>query len=428
MADISNLEDSKSTNECKEDDSNVITMLDVLEEEKMLEDDALAVLGASDDKNCTYSQGYVKRQALYACMTCLPPEQGDCAGVCLACSYDCHEGHELIELYTKRNFCCDCGNSRFKGKKCNLEPNKRAVNENNVYSQNFSGVYCTCKRPYPDPDDSIQDEMIQCIVCEDWFHTRHLGSKVPGSDDYSEMICSQCTSNLPFLQHYLGFSVTKISNSPAKDDTSTVDVCDTVEEKSSLDMSNITEDMKSSPQKLNNSLDSECTTTTPQKRPTLNGTVCESSPQKIAGSNASECKLKSFVPSAWSGGATYWLDGFRNMLCTCRSCLDVYKTKGVEFLTDPLDTVQEYEETGKSRREKDGSSQYERGLQALSEMDRVRQVEAIQQYNEMKTHLNEYLAKFAENKKVVREEDIREFFSGMQARKKPRLEIPYYCH
>lgn len=56
MADMSNLEDSKSTNDCKEDDSNVITMLDVLEEEKMLEDDALAVLGASDDKNCTYNQ------------------------------------------------------------------------------------------------------------------------------------------------------------------------------------------------------------------------------------------------------------------------------------------------------------------------------------------------------------------------------------
>lgn len=425
MADMSNLEDSKSTNDCKEDDSNVITMLDVLEEEKMLEDDALAVLGASDDKNCTYSQGYVKRQALYACMTCLPPEQGDCAGVCLACSYHCHEGHELIELYTKRNFCCDCGNSRFKGKKCNLEPAKNPVNESNVYSQNFFGVYCTCKRPYPDPDDTIQDEMIQCIVCEDWFHTRHLGSKVPAADEYSEMICNQCTSNLSFLQHYLGFSVTKISNSPAKGDTSIVDICDK-EEKSSLDVSDITEDNNKSPQKLNGScLDSECTS--PQKRPPPNGISCESSPQKVTSSTA-ECKLKSLIPVAWSGGATYWPDGFRKLLCTCSSCQEMYKSKKVEFLVDPQDTVQEYEEAGKSRREKDGSSQYERGLQALSELDRIRQVEAIQQYNEMKTHLSEYLAKFAASKKVVREEDIREFFSGMQAKKKPKIELPYYCH
>ena len=32
-------------------------MLDVLQDEQDLEDDANAVLGAADDKNCTYSQG-----------------------------------------------------------------------------------------------------------------------------------------------------------------------------------------------------------------------------------------------------------------------------------------------------------------------------------------------------------------------------------
>ena len=42
-----------------EDDSiepaeGAISMIDVLEEEKQLEDDANAVLGDSDDKNCTY--------------------------------------------------------------------------------------------------------------------------------------------------------------------------------------------------------------------------------------------------------------------------------------------------------------------------------------------------------------------------------------
>lgn len=44
-------------------------------------------------------QGYVSRQALYACATCDPETS---AGVCLACCLECHEGHELFELYTKR--------------------------------------------------------------------------------------------------------------------------------------------------------------------------------------------------------------------------------------------------------------------------------------------------------------------------------------
>ena len=46
-------------------------------------------------------QGYVPRQALYACDTCTGPAEMP-AGICLACSYECHEGHQLHELYTKR--------------------------------------------------------------------------------------------------------------------------------------------------------------------------------------------------------------------------------------------------------------------------------------------------------------------------------------
>lgn len=38
------------------EEDNSVTMLDVLQEERELEDDANAVLGASDDKNCTYGK------------------------------------------------------------------------------------------------------------------------------------------------------------------------------------------------------------------------------------------------------------------------------------------------------------------------------------------------------------------------------------
>ena len=38
-----------------EEEDRGITLVDVLEEEAQLEEDANAVLGGSDDKNCTYS-------------------------------------------------------------------------------------------------------------------------------------------------------------------------------------------------------------------------------------------------------------------------------------------------------------------------------------------------------------------------------------
>lgn len=96
-----------------DEDEETITMLDVIEREDKLEDEASAVLGNSDEKNCTYPKGYIPRQALYSCTTC-SSDPNNMAAICLACSLECHDNHELIELYTKRNYRCDCGNSKFK--------------------------------------------------------------------------------------------------------------------------------------------------------------------------------------------------------------------------------------------------------------------------------------------------------------------------
>ena len=63
---------------------------------------------------------------------------------------------------------------------------------------------------------------------------------------------------------------------------------------------------------------------------------------------------------------------------------------------------------------------FEKGMDALGQMDRVAQVEVIHSYNNMKENLMEYLAKFAGTDKVVREEDIKDFFEGMKANKKQK--------
>lgn len=90
---------------------------------------------------------------------------------------------KIVELWTKRNFRCDCGNSKFGEFFCKLFPNKDIENVENSYNHNFKGSYCTCGRPYPDPDIEEQEEMIQCCICEDWFHEEHLG--LESSDEVS---------------------------------------------------------------------------------------------------------------------------------------------------------------------------------------------------------------------------------------------------
>ncbi len=47
-------------------------------------------------------QGYVKRQALFVCMTCYNNGNGQLAGICAACAFHCHNNHEVNELYTRR--------------------------------------------------------------------------------------------------------------------------------------------------------------------------------------------------------------------------------------------------------------------------------------------------------------------------------------
>lgn len=343
----------------KNEDEDSVTMLDVLEEEREQENDANAVLGNSDDKECSYNMGYMKRQALYSCVTCNDEKQP--AGVCLACSYHCHEGHDLVELYTKRNFRCDCGNDKQSKTTCKLLP-KSSPNSRNSYNQNFSGLYCSCKRPYPDDEDTDPDDMIQCIICEDWYHSKHLGEKCPEGSSYEEMTCITCTSKCPFLSVYRRVERLSVFS---EDDYTTGRAL-----------------------------------TANEKELCIKARECKEGVQRV----------------------TFWKEGWRKQLCTCEECKSMYRRDGVEFLCDHEDTVTFYERASQVK-----SNSYDRGMQALSSMDRIQQVEVAHEYNHLKSELMDYLKEFASNKRVVREEDIKEFFTGMNARKKPRYEVPDTC-
>ncbi|CAG5122332.1 unnamed protein product [Candidula unifasciata] len=331
-----------------EDDE--LSMVDVLNEQARLQADADAVLGGSDANHCTYPQGRIKRQALYACATCTP--EGN-AGICLACSYACHEGHELYELYTKRYFTCDCGNDKFGGKECKLFKETKGLNADNYYNQNFRGLYCSCARPYPDPEDS-------CIMCEDWYHGRHLKATAP--EDFHEMICSGCMSKYAFLWAYN-------TSRPVK--------LEAVQKQEEI------------------SQEKEETVDTSAKEETIS-----------------------------TDSAAFWPEGWRSRLCQCKDCLQMYKEKGIEFLTDESDTVRAYEEKG--RDSTTNMSDEDSTATALAGMNRVQQIEVVRGFMDLKTELNGFLHGFAQNGKVVTETDIREFFQRMDQRRKERMPVSQY--
>ncbi|XP_052041151.1 putative E3 ubiquitin-protein ligase UBR7 isoform X2 [Apodemus sylvaticus] len=365
---------------CQAELEPVVSLVDVLEEDEELENEACAVLGGSDSEKCSYSQGSVKRQALYACSTCTP-EGEEPAGICLACSYECHGSHKLFELYTKRNFRCDCGNSKFKNLECKLFPDKSKVNSCNKYNDNFFGLYCVCKRPYPDPEDEVPDEMIQCVVCEDWFHGRHLGAIPPESGDFQEMVCQACMRRCSFLWAYAAqLAVTRIS---AEDDGPLLNAAGVADQD----------------------------VIKPENGGPPDDTLKEAVPEHGRDSGQEGKAEQDEEPCASSGSEP--------------ARQKMYGELDVLFLTDECDTVLAYENKGKSEQ---ATERRDPLMDTLSSMDRVQQVELICEYNDLKTELKDYLKRFADEGTVVKREDIQQFFEEFQSKKRRRVDgLQYYC-
>ena len=172
------------------------TAHDYIASQLSLEADAREALPYQFD-TCTKPLGPL-RQSVYACLTCTPPpaskyQQFTPAGVCYSCSISCHGEHNLVELFTKRDFVCDCGTTRMSnsGTPCSLRLNPETSRKGGVvgeeagvgnkYNQNFQGTFCGCGEEY-DPEKE-KGTMFQCIGLgtvdeggcgEDWWHPECL--------------------------------------------------------------------------------------------------------------------------------------------------------------------------------------------------------------------------------------------------------------
>ncbi|XP_056151356.1 putative E3 ubiquitin-protein ligase UBR7 [Lampris incognitus] len=348
--------------------------------------EVFSLLAGSDPVNCSYPQGYVNRKAVFACSTCTP-RFAKPAGICpgYACAEKCHNGHDIYELYTKRNFCCDCGNDKFGDFQCKLFPVKDSQNVKNLYSHNSHGTYCLCDRPYPDTDDNltplVNDEMIQCIICEDWFHTRHLGCPVVDSEELQEMVCEACMNKAPFLWTYAAHIAAPplIKASPCGEeveltvdkDKKKCDPCENVPEGSTSSLGCQSEQKEAAHSSY------------PRKRSHQEVT---DEPVKA---KAVACRLRELQaqgPVRPREGAVFWPYNWRSQICTCVSCKRAYVEVGVQFLLDESDTVLAYENRGIMK-------PFGNDLLTsfLSSINRVEQLEMIYYYNGLKTRLESIL-------------------------------------
>ncbi|OBA19432.1 hypothetical protein METBIDRAFT_46278 [Metschnikowia bicuspidata var. bicuspidata NRRL YB-4993] len=201
-----------------------LTAADFLEHQAQLEQEAREAMPYEPD-TCTYPRPL--RQHVFACLTCRRASAA-AVGVCYLCLIQCHSTHDLVELFSKRHFACDCGTGRMAGGAAcavraratasggsrpfsapPLPPASDIESLGNSYNHNYAGRFCSCAAPY---DPALERRtMHQCYLgdaCgEDWYHQECILGYVPGlflgprahavphfpdEDAFVEFVCWRC--------------------------------------------------------------------------------------------------------------------------------------------------------------------------------------------------------------------------------------------
>jgi len=445
-------------------------------------------------KECTKPLGSL-RQNVYACLTCNPPpsnadEPFSAAGICYACSVQCHGEHELVEIFQKRNFTCDCGTTRFKpDQPCTLRINpdtntqgnvhSEQPDPNNKYNQNFRNLFCSCS-VYYNPDEQ-KGTMYQCLGLgthetggcgEDWYHpgclvgqgpkwfeklpkrelpkstsnitlapisedpTQEDGNEqqiqnadageyvdddgdvplpegFPEEDNFAHFLCYKCVEAYPWIKRYAGtpgFLPAVFFQQPGEG----------AEESSSSKKRKLEEDSADAegepPKRVKKDPETEgerCLDDTVDSSDAAPQVKKEDAKPEITPQTA-ECKLTSLPPVSEGVFSLFTKEDFRDHLCHCPSCFPNLKPH-----PQLLEQEEEYEPPLSDSASENGSthgsgSLYERGESALKNVDRVRAIEGVMAYNNLKEKLKPFFQQFAGSGKAIGAEDIKQYFEKLR--------------
>ncbi|CAF4909875.1 unnamed protein product, partial [Rotaria sp. Silwood1] len=199
------------------------------------------------------------------------------------------------------------------------------------------------------------DEMIQCIICEDWFHSQHLGVPLPMEENdinQMDMICQACVAKYKFLANY--------------------------DESRGITL-----------------------------QPSIDNNAA-------AASNNLSCLLPS---NANTEVHTIFLrDGWRKRLCRCVQCSKLYDELNLTPIFDDDDAIQEYEKQALAKSENLDADKII--ADSLENLGYVRKLEVLHDINEFKKSLGDFLREKADSDGVLTAEDVTTFFANLKDKRK----------
>ena len=267
----------------------------------------------------------------------------------------------------------------------------------------------------------LKEELIQASGGED---ESQAPTGFPDEDDFECMICYKCVESNPWIKQYAGTAgflpaMFKRSAAPspegeAKDDIPIPEETPQVESSNSRKRKASDEEDETRASSLAKRLRDEAQSDKPPTIPPLppsSDTAPSPPPPK-----------HSSLPAAPSAPLTLFLkEDFRDHLCHCPSCFP-------HLLPHPqlLDEEDTYEPplsdsgggseagAGSGARSHGTGSLLERGEAALSGVDRVRAIEGVMVYNNLKEKVKAFLKPYAESGQPVGAEDIKAYFEKLR--------------
>eukprot|EP00698_Gefionella_okellyi_P022383 TRINITY_DN7410_c0_g1_i1.p1 TRINITY_DN7410_c0_g1~~TRINITY_DN7410_c0_g1_i1.p1 ORF type:complete len:376 (-),score=102.49 TRINITY_DN7410_c0_g1_i1:80-1207(-) len=342
---------------------------------------------------CTFDYGYV-RQSLFACRTCNEASGTHTFGFCAGCSVRCHNDHDIYELWEKRDFRCDCGTAAAPAScLCDFDPEatkKELRNTKNRYNHNFNGRYCWCDKEHD--EENQQEDELQCIVCEDWFHLSCLQTPSPGvtvpmpglQENAGFLICRDCIPKVDFLLHY--------------------------------------------PKAIVNTAPQTNTVTAAAVSAAATAALADAVP-----ANAT-CKITGVPKLTLVPGQSLFLtESFRAELCSCAQCKADYVARGALCVVeeeieihDKIATEAEEAETAaaaaenrpnKRPAEQAGAILQQMEHNALSNLPRAQVLDVMQAMAMMKSELTSQLQAIGASGRAVSADDIRTIFAQLKRRR-----------
>ncbi|WFD23264.1 RING-type E3 ubiquitin transferase [Malassezia equina] len=344
------------------DENQGFTAQDLIDQQTRLEAQAHEAIPFRFDA-CTHSLGYI-RQPVVAC----------------------HSDHELVELFHRHHFRCDCGTPNLyrdrqetrmmrqtgfpdDARPCTLRKATKnrgwdEPNDENSYTHNFHGAFCYCERgKHYDP--VTEDEvMYQCIVCEDWLHQSctalvpNATTSVPllSAHEFDTLICDRC------MKHERADLLRDYACAPGwlvLDDHGVMDM-------------------------------------TSKERPS----------KRI---RTSTCRRPTCPLSEWPARFDVFLTpSFRDALCRCPACATQWSAMYPYIYTEEetYDPPADDDDTASAT----STSSYERGLSVLSQLPRMQMLESLRAYERLRDALFAHLRPYAQAHEPVTEEAVRAFF------------------